>query len=173
MPGFAIVVAADEAGGIGKDGQLPWRLAGDMAYFKKLTTDSPAPGLRNVVIMGRKTWDSIPVRFQPLADRINIVVSRNTSLPLPADVIRVNGFERALAAVEALPKVGRTFVIGGGEMFEEAIAHPDLLSVYLTRVHATTDCDTFFPSLPARLKLVSCSEKQREGPFTYEFCQFE
>jgi dihydrofolate reductase/thymidylate synthase len=173
MPGFAIVVAADQADGIGKDGQLPWRLAGDMAFFKKLTTDPPSPGLRNAVVMGRKTWDSIPDRFRPLPERINVVISRRTSLRLAKDVIRAANFDRALAAIDALPSIGRTFVIGGGEVFREAIQHPELQCVYLTRVHATLDCDTFLAPLPQKLKLVSRSDVQREGSLTYDFCRFE
>lgn len=173
MPRFALVVAADEAGGIGKNGQLPWRLSGDLAYFKTLTSEPPAPCLRNGVIMGRKTWDSIPDRFRPLPERINVVISRNASLRLGRDVVRAASFDRALAAIDALPNVGRTFVIGGGEVFREAIGHPELQCVYLTRVHATLECDTFFPSIPTKLKLVSRSGVQREGSLTYDFCLFE
>ena len=173
MPHFSIVVAADDAGGIGKNGQLPWRLTGDMAYFKRLTCEPPAPGLQNAVIMGRKTWDSIPARFRPLPDRLNIVISRNAALPLPPDVIRAESLDRALAVVDSTPGAGSTFVIGGGEIFREAINHPDLSSVYLTRVHATLECDTFFPAIPARLKLVSQSDLQREGAVTYGFWLFQ
>lgn len=173
MRRFSIVVAADEASGIGKDGQLPWRLAGDMAYFKKLTTEPPDSGRRNAVIMGRKTWDSIPARFRPLPERINVVISNNTALPLPDGVIRAGSLDHALQAVDEIAAVGRIFVIGGGEIFRQAIAHPRLESVYLTRVHTTLECDTFFPPMPAGLRLVSQSEKHREGPFTYDFCRFE
>jgi dihydrofolate reductase len=173
MPRFAIVVAADEAGGIGKNGQLPWRLSRDMAYFKKLTSEPPGPGLRNAVIMGRKTWDSIPDRFRPLPERINVVISRQASLRLVKDVIRAASFDRALAAIDALPNIGRTFVIGGGEVFREAITHPELQCVYVTRVHATLDCDTFLAQIPPKLKLVSRSDVQREGSLTYDFCRFE
>jgi dihydrofolate reductase/thymidylate synthase len=173
VPRFSIVVAADEAGGIGKNGQLPWRLTGDMAYFKKLTGEPPAPGLQNAVIMGRKTWDSIPARFRPLPDRLNVVISRNAALALPPDVIRAESLDRALALVDSTPGAGSTFVIGGGEIFRHAINHPDLGSVHLTCVHATLDCDTFFPAIPARLKLVSQSDLQREGVLTYDFRLFE
>ena len=173
MRRFSIVVAADEAGGIGKDGQLPWRLAGDMAYFKNLTSEPPAPGQRNAVIMGRKTWDSIPARFRPLSGRINVVISRNASLSLPENVIRAESFDRALAAVDAIADVGHVFVIGGGEIFRQAIGRPELQSVYLTRVYATLDCDTFFPPIPARLKPMSQSDLRREGPFAYQFFRFE
>jgi dihydrofolate reductase len=173
VPRFSIVVAADEAGGIGKNGQLPWRLAGDMAFFKKLTTAPPAPGLRNAVVMGRKTWDSIPDRFRPLPGRLNVVISRDAALQVPRDVIRAESLERALAVLDSTSDVGRTFVIGGGEIFRQAINHPALCSVYLTRVHAALECDTFFPAIPASLTLVSRSAVQQEGALTYDFCVFE
>jgi dihydrofolate reductase len=75
---FSVIVAATTSGGIGKDGNLPWRLSKDMQYFKAVTTRSPE-GKRNAVIMGRKTWESIPAKFRPLPDRINVVITRNAN----------------------------------------------------------------------------------------------
>ncbi len=63
--------------GIGKDGTMPWNLPGDMAYFKALTTQTRDSNKQNAVIMGRRTWDSIPAKFRPLSNRINIVLSRS------------------------------------------------------------------------------------------------
>ena len=71
------VVAASEQLGIGSGGQLPWRLPGDMAAFKRITTTTMTPGRENAVVMGRKTWESIPARFRPLPGRVNIVLSRH------------------------------------------------------------------------------------------------
>ena len=166
---FAIVVAADEAGGIGKNGRLPWRLKGDMAYFKQLTTEPPAPGLRNVVIMGRKTWESIPERFRPLPGRINVVISGNAQLMLPKDVFRAGSLDAALARVQAMRGVGRVFVIGGGQIFREAASRPDLETIYLTRIHKTMDCDTFIPPISAPFALVSTSELHVENGLAYDF----
>jgi dihydrofolate reductase/thymidylate synthase len=77
--GLQLVVAATRNGfGIGKDGTLPWKLPGDMAYFKELTIRTRGEsGVQNAVIMGRRTWDSIPPKFRPLKGRINIVLSRS------------------------------------------------------------------------------------------------
>ncbi|MEC9071661.1 MAG: dihydrofolate reductase, partial [Myxococcota bacterium] len=83
MRSFAIVVAADEGWGIGKDGDLAWHLPGDMRWFREITTGKRTDDVLNTVIMGRKTWDSIPPRFRPLPDRHNVVVSRNRNLVLP------------------------------------------------------------------------------------------
>jgi dihydrofolate reductase len=75
---FDLVVAATLKGGIGQSGKLPWRLKGDMAFFKQLTTTTTTAqkGKRNVVVMGRKTWESIPSNFRPLPNRVNVVLSR-------------------------------------------------------------------------------------------------
>jgi dihydrofolate reductase len=171
MPRFAIVVAADEAGGIGKSGALPWHLPGDMVYFKRLTQEA-APGRPNAVIMGRKTWESIPPKFRPLPGRINIVISSNPELPVPRDVRRAHSFAAALAQVDRMSDAGAVFVIGGGQIFREAIGHPDLETIYLTRVHATLDCDTFFPAIDPMMVLVSKSPVQQDGTLTYDFRVF-
>lgn len=73
---ITIVVAATRANGIGKDGALPWRLAKEMSYFSQVTTRAPS-GTMNALIMGRKTWESIPTKFRPLKERVNVVITRN------------------------------------------------------------------------------------------------
>jgi len=172
MPRFAIVVAADDAGGIGKTGQLPWHLSGDMAYFKRLTQEPPSPERVNAVIMGRVTWDTIPGKFRPLRGRLNVVISRNVQLPLPVDVIRAGCFARAVILIDAIADLGRTFVIGGGQIYRQALKHVDLEAIYLTRVHATFDCDTFFPPIPPAFRLVTESPPYTEGGLTYHFCEY-
>lgn len=72
-----LVVAATERGGIGKGGGLPWKIRRDMKFFKN-TTLRAAPGAMNAVIMGRKTFDSIPARFRPLKSRVSVVVTRDS-----------------------------------------------------------------------------------------------
>lgn len=79
---FALIVAATEELGIGVKSNLPWRLPKDMAFFKQVTMHVPKgmpADAKNAVIMGRVTWESIPPKFRPLADRINIVISRDAS----------------------------------------------------------------------------------------------
>ncbi|MDE2222506.1 MAG: dihydrofolate reductase, partial [Candidatus Omnitrophica bacterium] len=73
MKNFSIVVAFDSTYGIGKDGRLPWRLAADLKRFKEITMEDGA-ARPNAVIMGRKTWESIPDRFRPLPGRVNVIL---------------------------------------------------------------------------------------------------
>ena len=75
-----MVLAATPSGGIGLDGGLPWRLPGEMAYFRELTTKTRDAAKRNAVLMGRKTWDSLPPKFKPLPGRLNVVLSASGAL---------------------------------------------------------------------------------------------
>ena len=79
MKPFSIVVAIDSQHGIGKNNDLPWHLPADLKHFKFITTNS-AVGKRNVVVMGRKTWDSIPEKFRPLPNRTNVVLSKSADV---------------------------------------------------------------------------------------------
>ena len=143
---FDIVVAADLEWGIGKNGALPWpKLKGDLAHFKRVTSDAPA-GQRNAIVMGRKTWDSAEVAGRPLPRRLNIVISRG-ALTVPDGVIAATSLDEALASAT---DVAATFVVGGAQILITAIDHPALRYVYLTRVEGRFDCDTHIPDLDAR-----------------------
>lgn len=141
---FSVVVAiCKHSHGIGHGGQLPWRLRSDMAFFKQLTRSTRDPLKRNAVIMGRKTWESIPPKFRPLDDRVNIVLSRNPSaksgLDLPPSVLVAESLEGALGLLgegsEAGKGVESIFVIGGGAVYAEAVALRDVCAkIYTTQV---------------------------------------
>jgi dihydrofolate reductase len=110
------LVWAEAANGvIGADGALPWRIPEDTAHFKALTSGS-------TVVMGRATWESLPPRFRPLAERRNVVLTRRAGYEAPgAEVVP------DLAAALALP--GDVWVIGGGEVYRAALPHADRLVV--------------------------------------------
>lgn len=195
---FVVVVAAAAGSlGIGKNGALPWRLAGDMAYFKKVTSTATTPGKINAVIMGRKTWQSIPERFRPLAGRRNVVLSRNPAakeeLLLPEGVLLAGSLAEALdllARGQHAAEVDKVFVIGGGSVYKEALGLPSAdgtassieqglcEKVLLTSVRAGDgrfdDCDVHFPALaPERFKLVSRGPIQEEKGVEYSFDEYE
>jgi|GEM_PF-62912 len=185
---FSLVVAADRKRGIGKDGALPWKLKGDMRWFRELTTcpdtaevmsrymmnlslkdkrthtwesltariggSAPlpdwSPGARNAVIMGRKTWDSLPPRFRPLPGRLNGVLSRS----LPAGVFQGShhvwpSLDAALAELGRDPTIRNIFVAGGGEIFSEALRRLDCARVFITDIDAEYPCDTFLTGMEA------------------------
>jgi dihydrofolate reductase/thymidylate synthase len=105
---FIVIVAATAGSmGIGRQGKLPWHLPLDMEHFKQLTVMSSRANRMNAVIMGRKTWESIPAKFRPLKDRLNVVLSRNPAireqLNIPSNVCVAGSLDEAL---EMLSKVG-------------------------------------------------------------------
>jgi dihydrofolate reductase len=127
-----IIIAAGENDAIGKDNQLIWHLSADLKRFKTLTS-------RHCIIMGRKTFESFP---KPLPNRTHIVISRHANYSVPAGVIVVNNLDDAL---DAAKNDTQPFIIGGGEIYKQAMAFAN--KIELTRVHASFDADTFFPKI--------------------------
>jgi dihydrofolate reductase len=171
LPAFSIVVAADQANGIGRAGKLPWRLSAEMAHFKRLTTEAPG-GRRNAVIMGRKTFESILPKFRPLSDRFNMVLSREPSYR-PQGAFVVSSLDQALHELAKLETLGQVFCIGGGELYAAALQHPRCVRVHLTRVHAKFDCDTRLADLGADFRRVSEDGPKVEGEVSYTFEVYE
>ncbi|MCH2111829.1 MAG: dihydrofolate reductase [Planctomycetes bacterium] len=163
---FSIILAMDEEGGIGLRGDLPWKLSADLKHFRTITTGNG----NNAVIMGRKTWDSIPEAFRPLPGRKNIVLTGNPGLPFPAEVGVSGALEDALNQAQGCDEV---FVIGGGAVYQEAVAHPQCDTIHLTAVHATFDCDTFFLPNEEDWALAEDSPKEKEGDIEYSFCRYQ
>ena len=127
-----VVAAVARGGVIGRDGGLPWRLPDDLARFRDLTTG-------HAVVMGRRTWDSLPDRFRPLPDRRNVVLTRSPSW-LDDGAERAGSLEAALALLAAEERV---FVIGGGAIFAEALPLAD--DLHLTEIDLDVEGDAYFP----------------------------
>jgi dihydrofolate reductase len=134
MTTLALIAALDRHHAIGRGGGLLWRESEDQKHFRRVTMGCP-------VIMGRKTWDSVPERFRPLPGRRNIVVTRNTQW-------QAGGAERAASLDDALALVAqadKVFVIGGGALY--ALALPRAEELVLTEIDsAFIDADTYFPA---------------------------
>lgn len=142
-----IVVAACSNMGIGIEGGLPWRLKQDMAFFRKITTVTKTVGKKNMVIMGKNTWLSIPPKFRPLSDRINVVLSTQMQTSIEGAHL-VKSFDKALELFDTLNnEVESVFVIGGASVYKEAMQRPNPCRIYITRVHGDFTCDTFFPDI--------------------------
>lgn len=129
---------------IGHGNSLLWHLPEDLKLFKTLTSGHP-------VVMGRKTWESLPERFRPLPGRTNIVVTRDGAYDAPGAEVAAS-LEDALARAKRAPSGEETFIIGGGQLYASALPFADRL--YLTLVDDDTDGDTFFPEYPEFTKTI-------------------
>jgi dihydrofolate reductase len=169
LPELTLIVAATQQMGIGRTGTLPWTgLRREMAYFARVTKRLPPAAAasvsstsagqgQNAVIMGRKTWESIPERFRPLPGRLNVVVSRSAggagkekeAAAGGGGMVMARSLEEALRYLRLQQgeegRLGRVFVIGGGEIYRAALEMREARRVLLTRVRSEFECDTFFP----------------------------
>ncbi|KAL1489375.1 hypothetical protein ABEB36_014284 [Hypothenemus hampei] len=127
-----------------------------MSYFSKMTTTTNDPNRRNVVIMGRRSWDCIPSKFKPLPNRINFVLSRsNLNLSEYPDTFVFNSLQKAIDVLhsEAFKDLfEQVWIIGGASLYEEALNSSNFYKLYLTKIHKVFDCDTFIPDLTKNLK---------------------
>lgn len=158
QPRLTLVVAYSDNRVIGRDNTLPWKLPGDLAHFKRTTLGSP-------IIMGRKTWESLG---RPLPGRTNVVVSRNTQYAAPGAVV-VPTLE---AAVQACGEVTDAYVIGGAQIYTQAI--PLAQRLIATEVHAHVDGDAWFPELSAGEWQETSRDRQPvENGYAYDFVVYE
>ena len=166
---FNIIVAYCEQNGIGKDNEIPWKLKEELKYFKKITTHTTTPILKNVVVMGRKTWESIPPSYRPLAGRVNIVLTRNPNYRLEDGVFRVSSLSEALDKIDEIHNINRKniFIIGGESLYRECISHKQCSKIYLTKVYKKYECDRFFPTIPDKFKLTGVSPFHNENDVYY------
>jgi dihydrofolate reductase len=147
---ISLIAAVSENGIIGVDNKLPWYIPEDLKRFKKLTRG-------NVVIMGRKTYESIG---KPLPDRVNIIVSRNKNLHIPGCLV-------VSSIAQAIKKAGNDkdiFIIGGGEIYNSGIVYAK--RIWLTKVHQEVEGDTKFPEIDTEFGWKEVYKEEKEG-FTY------
>ena len=139
-PTVGLIWAQGRNGIIGHQGQMPWHLPEDLAHFKSQTMGCP-------VIMGRKTWESLPSAFRPLPGRANFVVSRN--LAYQAEGARLCGSLDAAIEQAQATRATEIFIIGGAEIYRQALPKADRL--YLTEIEQDFVGDAIFPEFSASL----------------------
>ncbi|MGH2881012.1 MAG: dihydrofolate reductase [Solirubrobacteraceae bacterium] len=178
---ISIVVAYGANRGIGYEGRLPWRLPGDMRHFRELTTGG-------TVLMGRKTYESIPQAFRPLPQRRNIVISANPAFDPASRGDGAGGGAGETGASGASGQAGvevyrsveaglaaageDCFVIGGGSIYEQTLAACG--RVYATIVHDSPLSDTYFPELPpAQWNLSERTEEHWENGTRFHFATYD
>lgn len=176
--GLSLIAAACKNNGIGNKGNLPWRLKNEMAFFTKTTSATSDPSKRNAVIMGRKTWDSIPPKYRPLGDRINVVLSENlTKKPDGADYL-FNDLPSAIKELNQVTGIEKLFVIGGARVYADALDAKECQKIYLTRIDSEFECDAFFPDFDME-KFKETTEDgvpvdvQEEKGIRYKFLVYE
>lgn len=156
-----IIVAAGENDAIGKDNELIWHLRDDLKRFKSLTSG-------HHIIMGRKTFESFP---KPLPNRVHVVITRQENYQVPEGVIVVDSLNKAMSVAK---DDIQPFIIGGGEIYKQAMALAD--KIELTRVHETFDADTFFPKIDSTLWKESnhtFHTKDENHEFEFSFLTYE
>lgn len=155
----SIIAAIGRNRELGKDNNLLWHIGEDLKRFRELTKG-------HSIIMGRKTWESLPIK--PLPNRYNIVITRNLKFnPVGADVC--TSIEDAIKKAKEIEK-DEIFIIGGGQIYQQAIGLADKL--YLTIIDAQKDADTFFPPYPDFKKVVFEKAGESEG-YKYKFLELE
>lgn len=157
---LGLVYARARNGVIGKEGGLPWHLPEDLTHFKRLTLGCP-------VIMGRKTWDSLPPRFRPLPGRLNIVVTRQAHWKAEG-ATTASSLGQAMELGTAEPLV---WVIGGAELFAQALPLADVAEV--TEIDADFDGDVFAPQLGAQWKESARELHTAAGGVHYSFVTYQ
>ncbi|KAL6504421.1 Bifunctional dihydrofolate reductase-thymidylate synthase 1 [Orobanche gracilis] len=153
---YQVVVAATPDMGIGKGGKLPWRLPGDLKFFKEITSTTSDPNKTNAVMMGRKTWESIPLQFRPLPGRLNVILTRSRSCDVlgAENVIFCGSMWSALQLLADPPysfSIEKVFLIGGGQILMGALNAPECDAIHITEIKTCIDCDTFIPPIDISL----------------------
>ena len=162
-----LIVATSENNVIGIKNDLPWHLPDDMNYFKKTT-------LNSVVIMGRNNYLSIPQKYRPLKNRVNIILTKNTDF-IAKKCLVASSLEKAIELAKK-EKKENIFIIGGGQVYQYALEKKLVDLIYLTRIHATIEGDTFFPEINLKeWKKIDSKfhEKDEKHKFSFTFLIFE
>ncbi|MCX2719105.1 dihydrofolate reductase [Lentiprolixibacter aurantiacus] len=156
MGAIITIAAVGENGSLGKDNKLLWHLPDDFKRFKQITTG-------HKIIMGRKTFESFP---KPLPNRFHIIITRNLEYSTDHPQCKVvHSLQEALQLVEENEKA---FIIGGGEIYTQALPYSDLIE--LTRVHANFEADAFFPEIKAEeWEIVGETHHEKDERHAYAF----
>lgn len=159
----SMIVAIGKDRAIGKGNELLWRIPDDMKRFRTLTSGHP-------VIMGRKTWESLPEKFRPLPGRVNVVVSRQERYEAKGAAV-VSTLAAGLAIAAEAPGSEEIFVIGGAQLYTEALPFANRL--YVTVINDQKEADVFFPEYEKEFTKIISSEKHEHEGITYEWLTLE
>lgn len=174
MKDFNIILSMSPNGGIGYKNKLPWYSSTDLSYFREITKQTPFNlDLKNIVIMGRKTFESLPDKSRPLKGRINIVISKTMQEKIEQkykDVIVCNDFISAINRIQTI-KHYKTWVIGGKIVYNQAFKHPLLYKIYYNVIHPTKDMATFMCDTYLKLPNISDILHTKVGNVEFNICK--
>lgn len=145
----------------------------EMQHFKRVTMECPDETKKNVVLMGRKTYESIPSKFRPLPGRLNVVLSRQPDVDFGDDVIVKDSLEAGLHAIKELNNIHNVFVIGGAKLFEEVLAGEDIRYAYITMIQSPFTCDVHMKHIDTYEHLVIDPSFAHAGTYTDNGVTFE
>ena len=148
---------------IGRNNKLPWNIPEDLKFFKQKT-------LNKVVIMGRKTFESLG---KPLPKRLNIIITRQLNYKVPDNVVVCPSLEavKPLCSSMDLKEYGQElFIIGGGEIYKQSLN--DIEFIYLTHIHQEYEGDAFYPSIPKE-QFKEIQRRDRKGTPAYSFITYQ
>jgi dihydrofolate reductase len=155
-----LIYARARNGTIGKNGQMPWHLPEDLAHFKRVTLGQP-------VIMGRKTWDSLPARFRPLPGRLNIVITRQSDWQAEG-ALRASSIEDAMRLCGDVPNA---WIMGGAEIYRQA--EPLASTAVVTEIDQDYEGDAFAPELGANWREVHREAHVAANGLPFSFVTFQ
>ena len=169
-----IVALCRKNNGIGLNNSIPWHIKDDLKQFKKITThiNSDNTIIKNVVIMGRKTWDSIPEKFKPLSDRINIIITKNVIESKYKDTYFFNNYDSIFRFI-ASKNINEIFIIGGSQIYEHFLSHDLVDKLYITEIYNEFECDRFFPSIDqTKFKITNVSNFKKENDIHFRYITY-
>jgi dihydrofolate reductase len=162
----SLIVALDSNRGIGKNNDLMWHLPADMNFFKETTKNQ-------IVVMGRKNYDSIPEKYRPLPNRLNVILTRNKDFKADNCLV-FNTFDDCLTHFEQ-ENERKVFIIGGGEIYKMALDSNRLNEMFITYVDGVFDADTFFPEFDEqewKSALIGAQEIDEKHAFSFKIYQY-
>ena len=172
---FSVIVAYDSNYGIGFNNEIQWNVSEDMEHFSRTTQGGPES--TNAVIMGRKTWESIPPKTRPLKNRLNVVLSRSEGFIPEQGVLKFHSVEACIKGLSKDHKyLDEVFVIGGSEIYCQFLDSPVITTVYTTEIHSTREfrADRYFPTIEGFTQMESSTITTSAYSSTgYRFVKYE
>jgi dihydrofolate reductase/thymidylate synthase len=171
-----IASATIDTRGIGINGIIPWKIQDDLNFFRNMTMSTMDNNKFNAVVMGRKTWESIPLNYRPLQRRINIILSKSMDPTYIKDwnVTVESSFYDCICRLQQDKKIEHIYVIGGSELYRDAMKLDICETIYMTWIKNNVKCDTFFPTINENnFKVETTTDwKEQTDGMCYQFCSY-